>query len=98
MFSKKDELNVYCQVYNPALDATTGKPRMDVSYGFRHRLPDGTSQQMGVYRVADSSAQVHGYAVPLEKWPDGSYVVTVTILDKVAQKSVSADAVFTIRP
>jgi GWxTD domain-containing protein len=98
MFSKKDELNVYCQVYNPALDATTGKPRLDVSYGFRHRLPDGTSQQMGVYRVADSSAQVHGYAVPLEKWPDGSYVVTVTILDKVAQKSVSADAVFTIRP
>lgn len=98
MFSRKDELNVYCQVYNPTPDPANGKPKLDVSYSFRHRLPDGTSQEMGVYRVADSSAQVHGYAVPLEKWPEGTYVITVTIFDKIGQKTVSGDAVFTIRP
>jgi hypothetical protein len=98
MFSNKDELNVYCQVYNPAPDPTSSKPKLDVSYSFRYRLPDGTSQEMGVYRVADSSAQVHGYAVPLEKWPDGTYVVTVTIFDKIAKKVVTGEAVFTIRP
>ena len=98
LFSKKDELNVYCQVYNPAPDPQSGKPKLDVSYSFRHRLPDGTAQEMGVYRVADSSAQVHGYAVPLEKWPEGTYVITVTIFDKIAKKVVAGDAVFTIRP
>jgi hypothetical protein len=98
MFSRKDELNVYCQVYNPTPDPANGKPKLDVSYSFRHRLPDGTSQEMGVYRVSDSSAQVHGYAVPLEKWPEGTYVITVTIFDKIGQKTVSGDAVFTIRP
>jgi hypothetical protein len=48
--------------------------------------------------VQDTSAQVQGYAVPLTKWPEGEYAITVTVVDKVAQAKVSADTTFLIRP
>jgi len=96
-FARSDELNVYVQVYGPALDETTRKPKLDVFYTFRNRSADGTMAEIGTYRVQDSPAQVQGYAVPLTKWPEGTYSVTVTIVDKVAQATVSAEAPFTIR-
>jgi hypothetical protein len=98
VFGKDDELNVYVQVYGPALDETTQKPRLDVLYTFRGQAQDGTMTEIGTYRVQDSPAQVQGYAVPLAKWPEGAYTVTVTIVDKVAQATVSAEAPFTIKP
>jgi hypothetical protein len=97
-FGKTDELNVYVQVYGPAVDGTTKRPKLDVLYTFRSRVQDGTMAEIGTYRVQDSTAQVQGYAVPLAKWPEGSYTVTVTIIDKVAQATVKAEAPFTIRP
>jgi GWxTD domain-containing protein len=97
-FSKSDELDVYFQVYGPANDEGSGKPKMDVMYTFRRRAEDGTYQDVGTYKVADSPAQVQGYAVPLEKWPEGTYALTVTVFDKVAKAQTTGDAVFTIRP
>jgi len=97
-FRQSDELNVYVQVYGPALDETTKRPKLDVLYTFRSRAQDGTMAEIGTYRVQDSPAQVQGYAVPLAKWPEGSYTVTVTIVDKVAPATVNAEAAFTIKP
>lgn len=97
-FTKSDELDVYFQVYSPANDEGSGKPKMDVLYSFRRRAEDGTYQDVGTYKVADSPAQVQGYAVPLEKWPEGTYALTVTVFDKVAKSQATGDAVFTIRP
>jgi GWxTD domain-containing protein len=97
-FTRSDELNVYVQVYGPAVDETTKRPKLDVLYTFRNRIPDGTMAEIGTYRVQDSPAQVQGYAVPLAKWPEGTYSVTVTIVDKVAQSTVSSEAPFIIRP
>src|SRR4030095_12834615 len=97
-FTKSDELDVYFQVYGPANDEATGKPRLDVMYTFRRRGDNGDYQDVGTYKVSDSAAQVQGYAVPLEKWPQGTYALTVTIFDKVAKAQATGDAVFTIRP
>lgn len=98
LFTKEDELNVYVQVYNPANAEDGGKPKMDVFYTFKGKTADGTMKEIGTYRVQDSSAQVQGYAVPLAKWPEGEYGITVTIVDKVAQTKVTADTTFVIRP
>jgi len=97
-FVRSDELNVYVQVYGPAIDEATKRPKLDVLYTFRSRAADGTMAEIGTYRVQDSPAQVQGYAVPLAKWPEGAYSVTVTIVDKVAQSTVSSEAPFMIRP
>jgi GWxTD domain-containing protein len=97
MFSKQEELNVYAQVYDPAPDPDTSKPKMDVLYTFKAKVEDGTMKEIGTYRVQNTPAQVQGYSVPLAKWPTGQYSVTVTIVDKVAQTTVSSEAPFVIR-
>jgi GWxTD domain-containing protein len=98
LFTREDELNVYLQVYNPATEPGGGKAKMDVLYTFKGKTADGTMKEIGTYRVQDTAAQVQGYAVPLAKWPDGEYGITVTVVDKVAQTKVSADTTFVIRP
>lgn len=97
LFTKKDELNVYFQVYNPATDEGTGKPKLDVLYTFRHKDAQGNFQDMGTYQVKDSSAQVHGYAVALERWPEGDYGLTVSVIDQIAKATVKSDSSFTIK-
>ena len=96
-FARDEELNVYFQIYNPASDPAAAKPRLDVFYSFRVKLEDGSAKDLGTYRVQDSYAQVQGYAVPLKQWPIGNYDVTVTVNDKVAQKTVNATTQFSIR-
>jgi GWxTD domain-containing protein len=98
LFTKEDELNVYVQVYNPATAEDGGKAKMDVFYTFKGKTADGTMKEIGTYRVQDTAAQVQGYAVPLAKWPEGEYGITVTVVDKVAQAKVTADTTFVIRP
>jgi GWxTD domain-containing protein len=97
VFRKSDELNVYFQIYNPAADPASGRPRLDVRYAFRSRATDGSFQEMGVYEVKDSGAQAQGYAVPLERWPAGEYQVAVTVRDAVAGTSATTEAAFLIR-
>ena len=97
LFDRSDELDLYFQVYGPASDTASGKPKLDVLYTFRKRQDDGSYGDVGTYKVADSPAQVQGYAVPLEKWPPGTYAVTVTVIDKVAKTQAQGDAIFTIR-
>jgi GWxTD domain-containing protein len=97
IFSKRDELNVYFQVYNPATDSGTGKPKLDVLYTFRKRDAQGNFQDMGTYQVKDSLAQVHGYAVALERWPEGEYGLMVSVIDQVAKATVRSESSFTIK-
>jgi len=97
VFSKRGELNVYFQVYNPAIDTETGKSKVDVQYTFRRRDADDNMTDIGTYQVKDSAAQVHGYAVPLERWPEGQYALTVTVLDQVAKATVASETGFTIK-
>jgi len=97
VFSKQDELNVYFQVYNPATDPESGKPKVDVQYTFRHRDAQGNFQDIGTYQVKDSTAQVHGYAVALERWPEGEYALIVSVLDQVAKATIKSETTFTIK-
>jgi GWxTD domain-containing protein len=99
VFAKGDELNLYFQVYDPATDPGNGKPKLGVLYTFRRKKPDGSLEDVGTYEVKESSGQVQGYAVPLEKWPPGPYLVVVKVTDALASKSVvSPPAEFAIKP
>jgi GWxTD domain-containing protein len=98
VFRKTDELNLYFQIYNPTPDPASGRPLLDVLYTFRGRAEDGTYKDKGAYEVKETSGQVQGYAVPLERWPAGGYQVAVTVKDKIGGASTSATAKFTIEP
>jgi GWxTD domain-containing protein len=96
-FRRSDELNVYFQIYDPATDPATGRPRLDVYYSFKQRAADGSLTDVGTYGVKDAAAQVQGYAVPLEQWPAGDYLITIQVVDKVSGAVASADAAFVVR-
>jgi GWxTD domain-containing protein len=96
-FRRKDELNVYFQIYNPGTDAEAGRPKLDIYYDFQARQVDGTYKDMGAYQVKASGAQVQGYAVPLAKWPEGTYRVQVVVKDLVASKTATSVAEFLIK-
>jgi GWxTD domain-containing protein len=96
-FRKSDELNVYFQVYGPGTDAATGRVRLDVFYSFKQRGADGALTDIGTYAVKDSAAQVQGYAVPLQQWPAGEYLVAITVTDKIAGASAAAEAGFVVK-
>ena len=95
-FRGDDELNVYFQIYEPAVDAASGRPRLEIRYTFHSRVPDGSLKEMGTYAVPDTPAQVQGYAVPLAEWPKGEYQVTVTVRDLIGNTTASRSALFVI--
>src|SRR6266581_2386700 len=97
VFRRSDELNVYFQIYNPAADPASGKPRLEVEYHFQTKIPDGSFTDMGACAVKESPAQVQGYAVALEKWPEGDYQVTIVVKDLVAGAVAQSSSAFTIR-
>ncbi len=96
-FRTSEDLNIYFQIYNPVRDPGTGAPKLDVSYSFRSKQPDGTLKDFGAYSVKNSTGQVQGYSVPLAKWPPGDYEVAVTVKDDVAGASQSATAGFVVK-
>ena len=96
VFLTTDTLNLYFHIYNPATDATSGQPNLDILYSFRMKQGDGKFKEVGKYEVKASTAQVQGYAVPLAKWPVGDYQVAVMVSDKVGGTSTSGAGLFTI--
>ena len=97
-FRSSNELNIYFQVYNPTKDPETYRARLDILYTFRSRDAEGNYQDLGMYQIQDSHAQVQGYAVPLEKWPKGEFQVVINVLDRVSGQTVTKDAFFFIKP
>ncbi len=97
VFRKSNELNIYFQVYNPVADSDSGKPKLDIEYHFRSKNHDGSYAEVGTYALKESAAQAQGYAVALEKWPEGEYQVTVMVKDLVSGTIRQTTAVFTIR-
>jgi hypothetical protein len=96
LFRRSDELNVYFQIYNPAVDPESGKPKLDVEYHFQSKNADGTYADLGAYAVKESPAQVQAYAVALEKWSEGEYQVTIVVRDLLAGTFTQNSIVFTI--
>ena len=92
-FRVDEELNIYFQIYNPAVGETTGKPLLDIRYTFKAVIPGEPQQIIGAYEVKDSKAQVQGYAVPLKDWPPGSYRVIVSVLDKTTETAIASDEI-----
>ncbi len=96
-FRKSDELNLYFQIYNPAADPDSGKPKLDIDYRFRSKNADGTFSDVGSYAVKGSAGQAQGYAVALQKWPEGEYQVIVDVKDLVSGRATQGTATFSIR-
>jgi len=107
-FASTQELNVYFQIYNPALDAAR-KPDVLIEFGFVQKQPDGTEK-----KIANSEPQVWnattlapefditkhqlvgGSAWPLTRFKAGKYRVDIKITDKLSGKILTRTADFSV--
>jgi GWxTD domain-containing protein len=94
--SVADELSFYYQVYGATRDPASGKPRLDVDYGFFTTSGD-TERDLGHVTFSGQELEAHGYSLSLKDWPRGAYLLRVTVTDTLAGASATRDMVFEVR-
>ena len=103
VFMREKDLAYYFQVYHPQIDPATGQARLELSYQFLHaaalkKTGDPVYNPLGKPLVFENeTGQVHGYAFPLSGWPAGEYKVHVLVRDRIAEKTVDAEARFSVK-
>ncbi|HKY34174.1 MAG TPA: GWxTD domain-containing protein [Candidatus Polarisedimenticolia bacterium] len=95
-FRAGEDLSFYYQVYGAADNPATGKPSLDVDYGF-FTLSAEQTQDLGHVTFEKQEHAAHGYALSTQGWPEGPYLLRVSVTDRVSQASASRDLVFEIR-
>ena len=106
-FKKSEELSVIFLVYNPALK--DNKPDVAVEYKFSQKTADGekyfnrtsptllnASTLPPNFDLGAGHQLVAGQSVPLASFPPGDYRLQIEVQDKLAQKTITHDVVFTV--
>ncbi len=95
-FAPDDDLAFYYQVYGAARDPGNNLPSLDVDYGF-YTVAAEETMDLGHVSFAGQSHEAHGYAVPLQDWPAGAYMLRVSVTDRLADTTATREMVFEIR-
>lgn len=95
-YSRTDHLAFYYQVYGAQTDPESGRPSLDVDYGF-YTVTADEETDLGHVTFTGQSNEAHGYSLPLETWPAGPYMMRVSITDKIAATTTTRDLVFEVR-
>jgi hypothetical protein len=95
-YATTDDLAFYYQVYGAQRDPQTGRPSLDVDYGFYTATAEEETD-LGHVTFDAQSNESHGYSVALDEWPPGPYMMRVSITDRIAATTTTRDLVFEIR-
>jgi hypothetical protein len=107
-FGKSEELSIFFQVYNPALDQA-GKPNLVMEYEFHKKEGDGEKFFNRTNPQTISAANLPpqfdpakfpvpgGITVPLASFGEGDYRLAIKISDKVSGKVLTHDVNFAVK-
>jgi hypothetical protein len=109
--SKKSELSTFMLIYNPKVDSAN-KPDISVEYNFYQKLAGQPEKFFNKTNPQNLNAQTlppnfdfaaghqlqSGQAVPLASFPEGDYRLEIKVTDKLANKSLTREVVFTVSP
>jgi len=104
--SKRGELTVFVPIYNAAL-GTSGSPDVMVEYNFYitqngsekffNKTQPQTFNAQTVPAGTDAAAGLPGgQTIPLSSFPEGQYRLEMKITDKLATKSLTREARFSV--
>ena len=110
-FTKKAELSTFMLIYNPKVD-TANKPDVSVEYNFYVKPAGQPEKFFNKTNPQNLNAQTlppnfdfaaghqlqSGQAVPLASFPEGDYRLEIKITDKIANKTLTREIVFTVSP
>ena len=96
VFAKEDSIQLLALIYDAQTDPATGKASTAARFTI---LKDGrtlTNSEEQVYDTPSAAPAVG--PVPLQGFPPGKYVAQLKVTDKVAQKEVTKEAGFDVKP
>jgi GWxTD domain-containing protein len=97
-FTRDQNLGIYMQVYNLAVDPQTHRPSADIQYEI---VKDGKpllNQTEEAAKLANASQQVTlQKTMPLKALQPGKYTVQIKVTDNIKKQSVSPSASFELR-
>jgi hypothetical protein len=107
--SKKSELSTFMLIYNPKVDSAN-KPDVAVEYNFYQKLAGAPEKFFNKTNPQNLNAQTlppqfdlaaghqlqSGQAVPLASFPEGDYRLEIKVTDKIANKTLTKEVVFTV--
>ena len=104
--SKRGELTVFVPIYNAKL-GTTGSPDVSVEYNFyisqngaekffNKTQPQAFNAQTVPSGTDPSAGLPGGQSIPLSSFPEGQYRLEMKITDKLATKSLTREARFSV--
>jgi hypothetical protein len=107
--SKKSELSTFMLIYNPKVDSAN-KPDVAVEYNFYQKLAGAPEKFFNKTNPQNLNAQTlppqfdlaaghqlqSGQAVPLASFPEGDYRLEIKVTDKIANKTLTKEIVFTV--
>ncbi|HEX3645216.1 MAG TPA: hypothetical protein VHT95_06385 [Vicinamibacterales bacterium] len=110
-FTKKAELSTFMLIYKPKVDSTN-KPDVSVEYNFYQKLAGQPEKFFNKTNPQNLNGQTlppnfdfaaghqlqSGQAVPLASFPEGDYRLEIKITDKIANKTLTREVVFTVIP
>ncbi len=91
-----EEFALYYQIYGAAVEPSSGRPSLTVSYRFFVLREDGF-RAIGapvVYKRRDQSVQ--GWSFPLINWPEATFRLEVTVEDDLSGQVAVGQTVFSI--
>ena len=95
VFSPADSIYMLTFLYNPKVDAATGKPSTTASFAI---LQDGKRKAEAPEQNYDTPGAGPSVGpVPLAKFTPGKYVAQVKVRDNVAKKDITEEATFEVR-
>ncbi len=95
-FRRSELLRLYLQVYDAALDPSTAKARVDVVFRFYRSVKRSAKRFGKPFSVRGATGASMGLALPIGDWPAGSYLVSVELHDRVAERRTTAEGRFSI--
>jgi hypothetical protein len=110
-FTKKAELSTFMLIYNPKVDSAN-KPDVSVEYNFYQKLAGSPEKFFNKTNPQNLNAQTlppqfdlaaghqlqSGQAVPLASFPEGDYRLEIKVTDKIANKTLTREIIFTVSP
>jgi hypothetical protein len=95
VFSPADSIYMLTFLYNPKVDAATGKPSATASFAI---LQDGKRKAEAPGQNYDTPGAGPSVGpVPLAKFTPGKYVAQVKVRDNVAKKDLTEEATFEVK-
>ena len=98
VFTRKQNLQLYMQVYNLGIDPATERPSVEIRYEIAQGGKIVVSKERAADQAASASQQITlAESVPLASLVPGTYTVTIRVKDHVRNQTVSPSERFELR-